>query len=170
MASRTVVVASTARTGLAKSFRGGFNKTHGAAMLGHTIKHAVARASVDPAEVDDVIAGCGFGEGATGARPRGFAERSRRLVPAECGTRGAAATTCVSLVAPAAPPRRVPAACPRGTRGGVATRHSPSGTRGGAATVPRTLRLATAAAPRPFLGLSGSPRVDRPRRRDAPLI
>jgi len=66
MASRTVVVASTARTGLAKSFRGGFNKTHGAAMLGHTIKHAVARASVDPAEVDDVIAGCGFGEGATG--------------------------------------------------------------------------------------------------------
>ena len=41
MASRTVVIASTARTGLAKSFRGGFNKTHGAAMLGHAIEHAV---------------------------------------------------------------------------------------------------------------------------------
>ena len=66
MASKTVVIASTARTGLAKSFRGGFNKTHGAAMLGHTIEAAIARAKVDPSEVDDVIAGCGFGEGATG--------------------------------------------------------------------------------------------------------
>ena len=66
MASKTVVIASTARTGLAKSFRGGFNKTHGAAMLGHTIQHAIERAGVHPSEVDDVIAGCGFGEGATG--------------------------------------------------------------------------------------------------------
>ena len=66
MASKTVVIASTARTGLAKSFRGGFNKTHGAAMLGHTIQHAMERAGVHPSEVDDVIAGCGFGEGATG--------------------------------------------------------------------------------------------------------
>ena len=66
MASRTVVIASTARTGLAKSFRAGFNKTHGAAMLGHAIEHAVQRAKIEPSEVDDVIAGCGFGEGATG--------------------------------------------------------------------------------------------------------
>ena len=66
MAARTVVIASTARTGLAKSFRGGFNKTHGAAMLGHAIEHAVQRAKIEPSEVDDVIAGCGFGEGATG--------------------------------------------------------------------------------------------------------
>jgi len=64
--SKTVVIASTARTGLAKSFRGGFNKTHGAAILGHAVKHAIARSGVDPSEVDDVIAGCGFGEGATG--------------------------------------------------------------------------------------------------------
>ena len=65
-AARTVVIASTARTGLAKSFRGGFNKSHGAAMLGHAIEHAVQRAKIEPREVDDVMAGCGFGEGATG--------------------------------------------------------------------------------------------------------
>jgi acetyl-CoA C-acetyltransferase len=64
--STRAVIASTARTGLAKSYRGGFNSTHGAAMAGHAIKHAVARAKVDPAEVEDVILGCGFPEGATG--------------------------------------------------------------------------------------------------------
>mmetsp|Transcript_33341 Transcript_33341/g.114714 ORF Transcript_33341/g.114714 Transcript_33341/m.114714 type:complete len:131 (-) Transcript_33341:1375-1767(-) len=46
--SRQVVIASTARTGLAKSFRGGFNNTHGVAILGHTIQHAMQRAGVDP--------------------------------------------------------------------------------------------------------------------------
>ena len=35
-------------------------------MLGHAIEHAVQRAKIEPSEVDDVIAGCGFGEGATG--------------------------------------------------------------------------------------------------------
>ena len=66
MSSSRVVIASTARTGLAKSYRGGFNATHGAAMAGHVIKHAVARANVRPDEVEDVILGCGFPEGATG--------------------------------------------------------------------------------------------------------
>lgn len=66
MSSTRAVIASTARTGLAKSYRGGFNATHGAAMAGHAIKHAVSRAKVDPAEVEDVILGCGFPEGATG--------------------------------------------------------------------------------------------------------
>ncbi|KAJ8613522.1 hypothetical protein CTAYLR_002216 [Chrysophaeum taylorii] len=61
-----VAIVSTARTGLAKSYRGGFNMTHGAAMLGHTIKEALAKAGIAPAEVDDVTAGCGFPEGATG--------------------------------------------------------------------------------------------------------
>lgn len=63
---REVVIVSTARTGLAKSGRGGFNNTHGAALGGHAIKHAVARAGIDPAEVEDVIMGCGNPEGATG--------------------------------------------------------------------------------------------------------
>ncbi len=61
-----VVVVSYARTGLAKSGRGGFNNTHGAAMAGHAIQHAVARSKIDPAEVEDVILGCGGPEGATG--------------------------------------------------------------------------------------------------------
>jgi len=65
MSTRAVIV-STARTGLAKSYRGGFNLTHGAAIAGHAIKHAVLRARVEPEEVEDVLLGCGFPEGATG--------------------------------------------------------------------------------------------------------
>lgn len=57
---------STARTGLAKSYRGGFNDTHGAVMLGETIRAAIDRSGAAPEEIDDVIAGCGFPEGATG--------------------------------------------------------------------------------------------------------
>ena len=60
------VVVSYARTGLAKSGRGGFNDTHGAVMTGHAIKHAVERAKLDPAEIEDVVIGCGAPEGATG--------------------------------------------------------------------------------------------------------
>jgi acetyl-CoA C-acetyltransferase len=60
------VVVSYARTGLAKSGRGGFNDTHGATMTGHAIKHAVARSGLDPAEIEDVVIGCGAPEGATG--------------------------------------------------------------------------------------------------------
>ncbi len=60
------VIVSYARTGLAKSGRGGFNDTHGAVMTGHAIKHAVQRAKVDPSEVEDVVIGCGAPEGATG--------------------------------------------------------------------------------------------------------
>ena len=63
---REAVIVSTARTGLAKSYRGGFNNTHGAAMAGHAIKHAIARAGIQPGEVEDVIMGCGLPEGATG--------------------------------------------------------------------------------------------------------
>ena len=60
------VIVSTARTGLAKSWRGAFNMTHGATMAGHVVKHAIERARVDPGEVDDVLIGCAFPEGATG--------------------------------------------------------------------------------------------------------
>ena len=60
------VIVSYARTGLAKSVRGGFNATHGAAMGGHAVQHAMERAKVDPAEVEEVVMGCGNPEGATG--------------------------------------------------------------------------------------------------------
>ena len=61
------VIVSTARTGLAKSWKGSFNMTHGATLGGHAVEHAVARAKIDPAEVEDVIMGCANPEGATGA-------------------------------------------------------------------------------------------------------
>ena len=60
------VIVSTARTPLCKSWRGAFNMTHGATMGGHAVKHAIARAKLDPAEVEDVIMGCANPEGATG--------------------------------------------------------------------------------------------------------
>jgi acetyl-CoA C-acetyltransferase len=63
---RDAVIVSYARTGLAKSIRGGFNNTHGAAMAGHAIQHAVSRAGVAPEQVEDVVVGCGNPEGATG--------------------------------------------------------------------------------------------------------
>ena len=63
---KQAVLVSTARTGLAKSVRGGFNETHGAVMAGHAIQHAIARAGLEPGEVEDVFVGCGFPEGATG--------------------------------------------------------------------------------------------------------
>jgi acetyl-CoA C-acetyltransferase len=63
---KRAVIVSTARTGLAKSVRGGFNQTHGAVMGGHTVKHAITRAGIEAGEVEDVYMGCGFPEGATG--------------------------------------------------------------------------------------------------------
>ncbi len=60
------VIVSTARTPLCKSWRGAFNMTHGATLGGHAVQNAVARAGIDPAEVEDVILGCANPEGATG--------------------------------------------------------------------------------------------------------
>ena len=61
------VIVSTARTPLAKSWKGAFNMTHGATLGGHAVQAAVARAGIDPAEVEDVLMGCANPEGATGA-------------------------------------------------------------------------------------------------------
>ncbi|MEN9670882.1 MAG: hypothetical protein RL018_1159 [Pseudomonadota bacterium] len=63
----SAVIVSTARTPLAKSWKGAFNMTHGATLGGHAVEHAVKRAGIDGAEVDDVIMGCANPEGATGA-------------------------------------------------------------------------------------------------------
>jgi acetyl-CoA C-acetyltransferase len=60
------LIVSTARTPLAKSFKGAFNMTHGATLGGFAIKAAVERAGVDPAAIDDVLMGCANPEGATG--------------------------------------------------------------------------------------------------------
>ncbi|AMR78200.1 acetyl-CoA C-acyltransferase [Cupriavidus nantongensis] len=61
------VIVSTARTGLAKSWKGAFNMTHGATLGGHAVQHAIARARIEAAEVEDVLMGCANPEGATGA-------------------------------------------------------------------------------------------------------
>jgi acetyl-CoA C-acetyltransferase len=61
------VIVSTARTPLCKSWRGAFNMTHGATLGAHVVRHAVSRAGVDPAELEDVIMGCAHPEGATGS-------------------------------------------------------------------------------------------------------
>lgn len=60
------VIVSTARTPLAKSWKGSFNMTHGATLGAHVVKHALLRAQIDGAEVEDVIMGCANPEGATG--------------------------------------------------------------------------------------------------------
>lgn len=60
------VIVATARTGLAKSWKGAFNMTHGASMAGPTLAAVIQRANLEPAEIDDVMVGCAFPEGANG--------------------------------------------------------------------------------------------------------
>src|SRR5438046_6738357 len=60
------VIVSTARTPLCKSWRGAFNSTHGASLGGHALCHAIARARLDPGDLEDVSRGCANPEGATG--------------------------------------------------------------------------------------------------------
>ena len=62
----SAVIVSTARTPLAKSWKGSFNMTHGATLGGHVVRAAVERAGIEGAEVEDVIMGCANPEGATG--------------------------------------------------------------------------------------------------------
>ncbi len=64
--SREAVIVSTARTPIAKAFRGAYNITHPQTLGGHVFKHAVERAGIDPGEIEDVVMGCGVTEGPTG--------------------------------------------------------------------------------------------------------
>ena len=63
---REAVIVSTARTPIGKAYRGALNDTSGADMGAHAIRHAVSRANIDGAEVEDVILGCAMQEGTTG--------------------------------------------------------------------------------------------------------
>ncbi len=63
---KEVAVVGYCRTGIAKAVRGALNQTHGIPMAAHVLREAVKRAGIDPAEVEDVIMGCGLPEGATG--------------------------------------------------------------------------------------------------------
>ncbi len=64
---REAVIVSTARTPIGKAYRGAFNNTDAPTLGGHAVKHAVSRAGIDPAEVDDVIMGCALPQGSQGA-------------------------------------------------------------------------------------------------------
>src|SRR2546425_13145325 len=63
---KDVAVVAYCRTGIARATRGALNQTHGIPMTAHVLRHAVKRARIDPAEVEDVVVGCGLPEGATG--------------------------------------------------------------------------------------------------------
>jgi acetyl-CoA C-acetyltransferase len=54
---REAVIVSTARTGIGRAFRGSLNNIKSPTMMGHVLKHAVARAGVEPGEIEDVIVG-----------------------------------------------------------------------------------------------------------------
>ena len=62
---REAVIVSTARTPIGKAYRGAFNDTQAQALAAHAISHAIARAGVDPAEVDDVVLGAAMQQGTT---------------------------------------------------------------------------------------------------------
>lgn len=63
---REVVIVSAARTPIGRAYRGALNDTGGASLGAHAIRHAVSRAGLDPAEIEDVVMGCAMQEGATG--------------------------------------------------------------------------------------------------------
>jgi acetyl-CoA C-acetyltransferase len=63
---KDVAIVGYCRTGIAKAGRGAFNQTHGIPLAAHVLRQVVERAHIDPAEVEDVVLGCGLPEGATG--------------------------------------------------------------------------------------------------------
>ena len=64
---REAVIVSTARTPIGKAYRGAFNNTEAPTLGGHAVKHAVERAGLEPAEVEDVMMGCALPQGTQGA-------------------------------------------------------------------------------------------------------
>ena len=63
---RQAVIVSTARTPIGKAYRGAFNNTEAPTLGGHAVKHAVERAGLEPAEVEDVLMGCALPQGTQG--------------------------------------------------------------------------------------------------------
>ena len=63
---REAVIVSTARTPIGRAGRGAFNDTDGQVLAGHAIQHAVSRAGLEGAEVEDVVLGNAIQKGTTG--------------------------------------------------------------------------------------------------------
>ncbi len=64
---KEAVIVSTARTPIARAYKGAFNNTKSPTLTAHAIKHAVARAGIDSAEIDDVIIGSVLNAGSAGS-------------------------------------------------------------------------------------------------------
>jgi len=62
---REALIVSTARTPIGKAYRGAFNDTQAQALGAHAISHAVQRAKIDPAEIEDVVIGAAMQQGST---------------------------------------------------------------------------------------------------------
>ena len=62
---REAVIVSTARTPIAKAYRGAYNNTQAQELAGHAVCHAVQRAGVEGVEIDDLVMGCAFQQGST---------------------------------------------------------------------------------------------------------
>src|SRR5712692_4101787 len=100
---RDVAVVAYCRTGIAKAQRGALNQTHGIPMTAHVLRNAVKRAGIDPAEVEDVVVGCGLPEGATGhniarnaALEAGVGEAAPGMAGNRCGGSGLSAASIVA--------------------------------------------------------------------------
>ncbi|MBJ7448623.1 MAG: acetyl-CoA C-acyltransferase [Brevundimonas sp.] len=63
---REAVIVSTARTPIGRAYRGAFNDTQAQQLGAHAVRHAVQRAGVDPAEIEDVVMGAALQQGSTG--------------------------------------------------------------------------------------------------------
>src|SRR6266404_3938066 len=104
---KDVAVIAYCRTGIARATRGALNQTHGIPMTAHVLRHAVKRAGIDPAEVEDVVVGCGLPEGATGhniarnaALEAGFGDAVPGMtVNRYCGSGLSAASIVVNRIA-----------------------------------------------------------------------
>ncbi len=83
---RDAIIVATARTPIGRAYRGAFNETHGATLAGHVIRHAVARAGAEPADIEDVVMGCALQQGATGQNIARQAAIRAGLPPATAGT------------------------------------------------------------------------------------
>src|SRR5262249_62094474 len=94
-------------SGIARAVRGALNQTHGIPLTAHVLRRAVERARIDPAEVEDVVVGCGLPEGATGhnvarnaALEAGFGDAVPGItVNRYCGSGLSAASIVANLIA-----------------------------------------------------------------------
>ena len=98
---REALIVSTARTPIGKAYRGAFNITTAPTLGGHAIKHAVERAGIDGAEIEDVIMGCAMQQGTTGLNIGRLAALAGGL-GANVGATGAAPAAAAAVVAAAA--------------------------------------------------------------------